>query len=135
MTVVPPVPALSVPSDGPGFPRVTIRIDLAEGVRIGPGKVALLEAIARTGSISAAGRAMRMSYRRAWDLVEEMNRTLGPPVVTAAAGGMGGGGARLTPHGAALAACYRRLEATARTAAADCLALLEGPRAAEAAQI
>jgi molybdate transport system regulatory protein len=60
---------------------LSIRIDLVGGTRIGPGKIALLEAIAREGSISAAGRALRMSYRRAWELVEDLNRGLGAPVV------------------------------------------------------
>src|ERR1700748_191999 len=75
--------------------RLSIRLDLASGARIGPGKVAVLEEIARSGSISAAGRALKMSYRRTWELVEELNRTLGTPVVETAAGGSGGGGAVL----------------------------------------
>jgi molybdate transport system regulatory protein len=98
-------------------PRLSIRVDLACGARIGPGKVALLEEIDRTGSISAAGRALKMSYRRAWELVEDLNRHLGRPVVTTAAGGAGGGGARLTEAGATLVAEYRELEADARAAA------------------
>jgi molybdate transport system regulatory protein len=73
--------------------RLSIRLDLVSGARIGPGKVAVLEEIARSGSISAAGRALRMSYRRTWELVEDLNRTLGTPVVETAAGGSGGGGA------------------------------------------
>jgi molybdate transport system regulatory protein len=97
--------------------RLSIRVDLAGGVRIGPGKVALLEEIARTGSISAAGRALRMSYRRAWDLVEELNRTFGRPVVTTAAGGPGGGGASLTAAGEAVIGEYRAIEAAAEAAA------------------
>jgi molybdate transport system regulatory protein len=96
---------------------LSIRIDLAGGTRIGPGKIALLEAIAREGSISAAGRALRMSYRRAWELVEDLNRGLGSPVVATAAGGSGGGGASLTPVGAALVSHYRAIEAEAATAA------------------
>ena len=72
--------------------KLSIRIDLASGARIGPGKVALLEEIGRCGSISGAGRALKMSYRRAWDLVEELNRQLGASVVSTAAGGAGGGG-------------------------------------------
>ena len=70
--------------------RLSIRVDLASGVRIGPGKIAVLEEIARSGSISAAGRALRMSYRRTWELVEDLNRGLGSPVVATAAGGSGG---------------------------------------------
>jgi molybdate transport system regulatory protein len=90
--------------------RVTLRFDLAHGGRIGPGKIALLEAIAETGSISAAGRKLKMSYRRAWDLVEALNQALGAAVVHTATGGAGGGGAQLTPLGARLIAVYRELE-------------------------
>src|SRR5665213_2418635 len=88
-------PSKSEPTQRPGH-RLSIRIDLASGARVGPGKVALLEEISRCGSISAAGRALKMSYRRAWELVEDLNRHLGTPVVSTAAGGSGGGGARLT---------------------------------------
>jgi len=98
--------------------KLSIRVDLANGGRIGPGKVLLLEAIARTGSISAAGRALRMSYRRAWKLVEDLNRTLGTPVVNTSAGGPGGGGATLTAAGSAVIDQYRALELAAYQAAA-----------------
>ena len=104
--------------------RVSIRLDLACGARIGPGKIALLEEIARSGSISAAGRVLKMSYRRAWELVEDLNRHIGTPVITTAAGGTGGGGARLTPAGAGLVAEYRALEAEADAAAARHFAAL-----------
>ncbi len=90
--------------------RLSIRLDLASGARIGPGKVAVLEEIARSGSISAAGRALRMSYRRNWELVEDLNRTLGTPVVETAAGGSGGGGAALTRAGKAVVERYRAIE-------------------------
>jgi len=90
--------------------RLSIRLDLASGARIGPGKVAVLEEIARSGSISAAGRALRMSYRRTWELVEELNRSLGTQVVETAAGGSGGGGAVLTPAGKAVIERYRAIE-------------------------
>jgi len=90
--------------------RLSIRLDLASGARIGPGKVAVLEEIARSGSISAAGRALRMSYRRTWELVEDLNRTLGTPVVETAAGGSGGGGAALTRAGKAVVERYRAIE-------------------------
>ena len=90
--------------------RLSIRLDLESGARIGPGKVAVLEEIARSGSISAAGRALRMSYRRTWELVEELNRSLGTPVVETAAGGSGGGGAVLTAAGKAVIARYRAIE-------------------------
>lgn len=97
--------------------RVILRIDLPSGARIGPGKVVLLEAIARTGSISAAGRALNMSYRRAWELVEDLNQHLGTAVVTTAAGGPGGGGARLTQAGQAVVHSYRAIEQEAERAA------------------
>ena len=90
--------------------RLSIRLDLASGARIGPGKVAVLEEIARSGSISAAGRALHMSYRRTWELVEDLNRTLGTPVVETAAGGSGGGGAALTRAGKAVVERYRAIE-------------------------
>jgi molybdate transport system regulatory protein len=90
--------------------RLNVRIDLACGLRIGPGKVAVLEEIARSGSISAAGRALRMSYRRTWELVEDLNTGLGTPVVETAAGGSGGGGAVLTQAGRAVIERYRAIE-------------------------
>ncbi len=96
--------------------RLSIRVDLASGARIGPGKVALLEAIARDGSISAGGRALRMSYRRAWELVEDLNRSVGVRLVATAAGGTRGGGARLTEAGEAIVAEYRALEQAAAAA-------------------
>jgi molybdate transport system regulatory protein len=90
--------------------RLSIRLDLASGARIGPGKIAVLEEIARSGSISAAGRALHMSYRRTWELVEDLNRSLGHPVVATAAGGSGGGGASLTDLGRAVVERYRAIE-------------------------
>jgi molybdate transport system regulatory protein len=90
--------------------RLSIRLDLASGARIGPGKIAVLEEIGRSGSISAAGRALRMSYRRTWQLVEELNRSLGIPVVETAAGGSGGGGAVLTDAGKTVIERYRAIE-------------------------
>jgi len=99
------------PATGTGkSDRLSIRLDLASGARIGPGKVAVLEEIARSGSISGAGRALRMSYRRTWELVEDLNRTLGTPVVETAAGGSGGGGAALTRAGKAVVERYRAIE-------------------------
>ncbi len=103
--------------------ELSLRIDLPGG-RIGPGKIRLLEAIAREGSISAAGRAQGMSYRRAWELVDALNRLLGIPVVATSSGGARGGGAALTPAGAALVADYRAIEAAARRAAAPRLRAL-----------
>lgn len=124
------VPSRSRPDARPAA-RVSIRLDLPSGARVGPGKIALLEEIARHGSISAGGRALRMSYRRAWELVEDLNRHLGAPVVAAMTGGSGGGGARLTEAGAALVAAYRAIEQATEDAAAPYLATL-GPAEGEA---
>ena len=104
---------------------LSLRIDLPQG-RIGPGKIALLEAIGREGSISAAGRALGMSYKRAWDLVDAMNRMLGTPVVEACRGGPRGGGARLSEAGHDLVADYRAIEQAAQEAALPRLAGLLG---------
>ena len=98
-------------------PRLSIRIDLASGDRIGPGKIALLEAIQSTGSISAGARSLGMSYRRAWLLVEEVNDALREPAVTAETGGRSGGGAVVTPVGRRVIDLYRAIETTARNAA------------------
>ena len=97
--------------------RLSIRIDLASGDRIGPGKIALLEAIRATGSISAAARALGMSYRRAWLLVEELNQALRQPAVAAETGGRRGGGAVVTPAGERVVGLYRAIESRARAAA------------------
>jgi molybdate transport system regulatory protein len=99
--------------------RLSIRLDLMSGDRIGPGKIALLEAIRATGSISAAARRLGMSYRRAWLLVEELNDALQDPAVTAAPGGRQGGGAALTPVGERIIAIYRSIEGIARSAAKE----------------
>ncbi len=97
--------------------RLSIRLDLSTGDRIGPGKIALLEAIKSTGSISAAARQLGMSYRRAWLLVEELNDSLRQPAVEAATGGQHGGGAALTPIGEQVIELYRSIEGQARGAA------------------
>ena len=97
--------------------RLSIRIDLENGDRIGPGKITLLEAIRATGSISAAARKIGMSYRRAWMLVEEINHALLEPAVAAETGGRRGGGAVVTPAGEQLVGLYRTIESHARTAA------------------
>ena len=96
---------------------MTIRLDFDAGSRLGAGKVALLEAIDRTGSISAAGRAHAMSYRRAWLLVDELNRIFAAPLVAAHHGGAKGGGASLTEDGRRIVALYRAAEAKMRAAA------------------
>jgi molybdate transport system regulatory protein len=84
--------------------------DHASGLAIGPGKIALLEAIRETGSITAAAKALGMSYRRAWMLVDETNRCLARPAVATASGGERGGGSVLTKTGTLLVARYRALE-------------------------
>jgi molybdate transport system regulatory protein len=99
--------------------RLSIRLDLTSGDRIGPGKIALLEAIAQTGSISAAARALGMSYRRAWLLVEAINEALREPAVSAATGGQHGGGAMLTPTGERIIDLYRAIEGHARSSASE----------------
>jgi molybdate transport system regulatory protein len=104
--------------------KLWIRVDLAPGGRIGPGKIALLEAIAATGSISAAGRSLRMSYRRAWLLVEDLNRVFDEPVVLTQLGGKDGGGARLTALGHELVAQFRAIEAEAGRATGGRIASL-----------
>lgn len=104
---------------------LSLRIDLDPEGRIGPGKIELLEAIARTGSISAAGRALDMSYRRAWDLVDELGRMFGQPVVASQAGGRKGGGARLTPLGEEVIARYRIIQQLAANSARPHLEALQ----------
>lgn len=84
---------------------------------IGPGKIALLEAIDRTGSISAAARSLDMTFRRAWFLVETMNTAFREPVIRTSVGGREGGGAGLTPLGQEVVARYRQTQEEARKAA------------------
>ena len=79
--------------------RLAIRVDLASGVRIGPGKVRLLEEIDRTGSISAAARVTGMKFARAWWLLDDLNKALGRPLFDTVVGGDRGGGTRLTEVG------------------------------------
>jgi molybdate transport system regulatory protein len=98
------------------LPSLSVRIDLDSEGRIGPGKIQLLENIQSCGSISAAGRAMDMSYKRAWDLVDEINRICRHPAVERQTGGRNGGGAVLTPFGLSLVARYRKIERDAASA-------------------
>ena len=97
--------------------RLTVRLDFDSGRRLGAGKVALLEAIDATGSISAAGRVHGMSYRRAWLLVDELNQLFSLPLVSAHHGGAKGGGASLTDAGRRVVALYRGAEAKMSAAA------------------
>lgn len=107
------VPAMPNPN------AVQIRARLLHGdeIALGPGKADLLDAIAATGSISAAARAMGMSYRRAWLLVDTMNRCFKEPLVASAAGGSQGGGAHLTANGESVLQRYRALQAAVEAAA------------------
>lgn len=100
-----------------GNVRLTVRVDFGADRALGPGKVRLLEAIGKTGSISRAGRALGMSYRRAWLLIADMNRCFSTPVVVTQPGGAQGGGAALTPFGLELIENYRAIEAQATAAA------------------
>ena len=102
-----------------------VRFYRDDNVALGPGKISLLEAIAATGSISAAGRSLGMSYRRAWVLVAEMNEMFDSPVVSTAAGGAKGGGTALTDIGDAVVTHYRAIEAAAMKAAARDIAALQ----------
>jgi len=105
-----------------------LRISFPHEDRLGHGKMELLEHIRETGSISAGGRAMDMSYRRAWLLVSEMNRMFKHPVVESQRGGQKGGGAALTAFGEELLARFRKMERTILTTLADDLAWLESNR-------
>ncbi len=102
----------------------TLRLRLLFGDRLvlGPGKAELLAGIGETGSIAAAGRAMGMSYKRAWSLVEEMNAAFRVPLVTSARGGAGGGGASLTDAGHQVLAAYRSMLAASMAVAAPDMA-------------
>ncbi|WP_230426392.1 winged helix-turn-helix domain-containing protein [Paragemmobacter aquarius] len=117
---------MAVMSHDPFFPQVKLRLLFGDRAMVGPGKVLLLENIRDLGSISAAGRAMGMSYKRAWSLVEEMNAAFRLPVVLPARGGAGGGGAAVTGAGLAVIAAYRGFEAAALEAGAGELAALRG---------
>ena len=104
---------------------LTIRIDFGAFGYLGPGKIALMELISKHGSISAAGKEMGMSYRRAWLLVDAMNRLFREPVVSAAAGGKAGGGAQLTALGERVVQAYAEIELAASRAAGPTLESLE----------
>ena len=101
-----------------------LRISKGEDIAVGPGKVDLLEAVAATGSITAAARQLGMSYRRAWLLIDTMNQCFRGPVTEAEAGGTRGGGTSLTPLGDEVVRRYRRIEAAAAKAGAAAIRAL-----------
>jgi molybdate transport system regulatory protein len=105
--------------------RLSIRVQFDNGSALGPGKVQLMEQVAETGSIRKAATRMRMSYRKAWLLLNDLKEAFGTPVVTTATGGRTGGGAVLTPFGKSLVNEYRALEARATKAAAPQIAALD----------
>lgn len=103
-----------------------LRVTLSEDFYIGPGRADLLEGIAETGSIAAAGKTMGMSYKRAWSLVQALNEGFGAPLVETTRGGSAQGGAGLTLAGREVLARYRHMQGAARGAiAADVEALQE----------
>src|ERR1700741_274675 len=104
--------------------RLTLRLDFGPGQAIGHGKIRLLEAVRDHGSISAAGRSMGMSYRRAWLLVDALNALFEEPVIETRHGGQGGGGAGLPSFGYRVIEQYRSIEAKAHEAGATDLAAL-----------
>lgn len=112
--------------------RLFLKLDAT--TRLGLGKVELLEAIDTTGSISAAGRSLDMSYRRAWELVDHLNKAFGRPLVSGQIGGTGGGGARLTELGREVVKRYRLLQTETEAVAGPHLAALEGLVATAQAQ-
>jgi len=110
------------PASPPGLSH--LRVTIAGDFYLGPGRADLMELIAETGSIAAAGKRMGMSYKRAWSLVQALNDGFGAPLVTASRGGAGQGGAVLTAAGQAVLAHYRHMQEATRTAIAGDLAAL-----------
>ncbi|HEY4367164.1 MAG TPA: hypothetical protein VGN07_07985 [Steroidobacteraceae bacterium] len=90
--------------------KIRLRIDFGDTNAVGPGKIALLERMRDTGSLSQAARELKMSYRRAWQLLESLNTSFREPVVVTSVGGKGGGGTVITDLGVALIAAYREFE-------------------------
>ena len=109
-------------------PSIRLRIDLSPDSALGPGKIALLEHIEATGSLSQAARELGMSYRRAWLLLDDVNRMFTDPASKASVGGSGGGGAQLTDLGRAIVKAYREIEDAAEKAASARIAWLESCR-------
>jgi molybdate transport system regulatory protein len=111
---------------GEAMAKLTLRVDFDDATRLGPGKIRLLELIGERGSISAAGRGMGMSYRRAWLLVDSLNHCFKEPVVLTQLGGSGGGGAALSGFGRAVVDNYRAMEDEVAAVVARRLEMLEG---------
>ena len=105
--------------------RLTVRIDFSAGRQLGHGKVRLLELVAQHGSISAAARVMGMSYRRAWLLVDDVNRMFQQAVIATTLGGKGGGKAELTDFGRELVDLYREIETTSLARFGERIARIE----------
>ena len=112
--------------------RISLRLDFGDTVRLGPGKVRLLELIGERGSISAAGRAMGMSYRHAWMLVDSLNQAFVQAVVATRAGGKADKRAELTPFGHEVIHRFRVMQAAARKVVARDLRALEDAIKADA---
>jgi len=98
--------------------KLRMRVNIGEQIAVGPGKIQLLEALAEQGSITAAAKSLDMSYRRAWLLIDELNRSLAEPAVASATGGQRGGGSELTEAGRRLIELYRGIETQALKACA-----------------
>lgn len=115
------------------YPHLSLRLSLTSETLFGPGKAALLQGVSETGSIAAAGRAMGMSYKRAWYLIDTLNTSFVEPLIVSTKGGKAGGGAKLTPTGAEVLALYRHMERAALDATAQDLeritALATSPQA------
>jgi len=101
-------------------PAVRFRVDFGRHEAVGPGKIALLEQIAVSGSLAQAARALKMSYRRAWQLLESLNSSFSERVAVSSKGGRGGGGAQLTPLGTELVSRYRAFDQEVQKRAARC---------------
>ena len=112
----------------PDHPWLKMRVMLGNGAYMGPGRADLLQGIAETGSIAAAGRRMDMSYRRAWLLVEALQQEFGGAMVTTVIGGKRGGGAQLTPLGQSVLQQYRHIVAQCELAVAAELKAMEALR-------
>ena len=113
--------------------ELSLRLEVGDAVRLGPGKMRLLELIAEHGSISAAGRAMGMSYRHAWLLVDSLNAAFREPVVLTRAGGKADKRAEITPFGHSVITRFRAMQETARLALAEDLRILESQLPPDAA--